>query len=196
MRRLILSAAMIASIISLQSSFAQSQPSVQIQPLSMKYDATAFDTPPVARRKACAIRLMPTVDARLNKDTLGTNFSNPLLSGDAGAWATAGLMNLKAFGFHTDLANDANRQDSITLSSKITRAYTWQVGLKLFGTVVIKVDYKLPNDTIETITYRASGNKTNMWGADDEYMTTLNYSLNNLLQKIASDIEKRCDHAV
>jgi hypothetical protein len=170
----------------------QSGPSDGNTPLSMKYDPSLYETPPVKSDAACALKLMPVVDARLNRDTLGTNRGLPLLSGDAGQWATAGLQNLESFGFTVGMANAGAKQNNITLSPKITRAYTWQVGMKLFGTVVIKMDYLLPDGRIESRTFRASGNKNNMWGADDEYMTTLNYALNTLLKQVAADVGKQC----
>jgi hypothetical protein len=172
------------------SSNAQTQ---AIEPLSMKYNAQMFDVPPVRSKTNCPVKLVSVVDARMNKDTLGTNFANPLLSGDAGPWATAGLQNLKAFGFPVEMITAANPQaGSITIASRITRAYTWQVGMKLFGTVAVKVDYVFPSGARESKTFRANGDKTNMWGADDEFMVTLNYAFNNLLSKIAVDLEKRC----
>jgi hypothetical protein len=193
MRNLILSIMLVMMI----PPQAQAQSTEQIKPLSMKYDSMAFDTKPQVLSKVCTIRLMPAADERLNKETLGTNGGAPLLSGDAAGWITDGLMNLKAFGFSVETANDQNLQaGSLTISPTITRAYTWFVGLKLFGTVVMKVDVQMPNGTIEHKTYRASGDKTNMWGADDEFMMTLNYSLNNLLTKMAGDMGKRCVAAI
>jgi len=176
--------------------FASGPASAQVPvtaPLSMKYDAMAHDIAPVRSRTNCPVRLVSVVDARMNKDTLGTNFANPLLSGDAGAWATTGLQNLKAFGFPVEVVAASDlRAGGITMAPRITRAYTWQVGLKLFGTVALKVDYVLPSGATESKTFRASGDKTNMWGADDEFMVTLNYAFNNLLKKVAADLEKRC----
>lgn len=187
---------MLAMMIPLQSQ-AQTQPTEQIKPLSMKYDGIAFDTKPHVFQKVCTIRLMPVIDGRLNKETLGQYGGSPLLSGDAASWITEGLMNLKAFGFPVEPANDQNRQaGSLTISPTVTRAYTWFVGVKIFGTVVMKVDVQMPDGSVEHKTYRASGDKSNIWGADEEFMTTLNYSLNNLLTKMAGDMEKRCGNSV
>ena len=162
------------------------------QPLSMTYDAVAVDVRPVPVAHTCMLNVLPAIDGRLNKDTLGVNQANPLISGDAAAWATSGLQNLTEFGFKIQKTGAAGDQARITLSPKIIRAYTWQVGLKLFGTVVIKMDYTRPDGKVESKTYRASGDKTNMWGADAEYVTTLNYALNNLLGKVAVDLNKQC----
>ncbi|PFH11432.1 hypothetical protein BCF11_3878 [Collimonas sp. PA-H2] len=162
------------------------------QPLSMNYDSVAADVRPVPVAHACMLKVLPVVDERLNKDTLGVNLTNPLISGDAAGWATAGLQNLSDFGFLIEKTGVTDGQARITLSPKIIRAYTWQVGLKLFGTVVIKMDYTRPDGKVESKTYRASGDKTNMWGADAEYVTTLNYALNNLLRKVAVDLDKQC----
>ena len=40
--------------------------------------------------------------------------------------------------------------------------------------------------------YRAHGDKTNMWGVGSEYVTTVNYGLNNLLPVLASDLVSLC----
>jgi len=162
------------------------------QPLSMTYDPVAADIRPVPVAHACMLKVLPVADERLNKDTLGVNLTNPLISGDAAGWATAGLQNLSDFGFRIEKTGTTDGQARITLAPKIIRAYTWQVGMKLFGTVVIKMDYARPDGKIESKTYRASGDKTNMWGADAEYVTTLNYALNNLLRKVAVDLDKQC----
>jgi len=181
------------ALLAAQSVWAQAGAPEKIQPLSMKYDATSHDVPPKRVKSACAIKLTPVVDARQNKETVGANYIyRPLLSGDAGAWATSGMQNLKVFGFTVDMATDADRTGALSVASRITRAYTWQVGMKLYGTVVVKVDYQLPGGRTESKTYRATGDKTNMWGADDEYMATLNYAFNNMLPKIAADLEKHC----
>ncbi|MFL9922624.1 hypothetical protein PQR62_00005 [Herbaspirillum lusitanum] len=162
------------------------------QPLSMKYDAVANDIPFAPLKNACAIRMLPVVDARPNKETLGANFGAALLSGDAAAWSADALQNLSQFGFKVETIKVADGRPGLTLLPQITRAYTWQIGVKLFGTVVVKVDYLKPDGSVESKTYRASGNKINMWGADYEFMTTLNYAFNNLLRTMASDVEKRC----
>jgi hypothetical protein len=172
---------------------AQSAAPAKDEPLSMKYDAVANDVPFVQLRNACAIRLAPVVDARMNKETLGINFGSALLSGDAAAWSTEGLKNLSRFGFKVESVDaGVAAGNGLTLSPQITRAYTWQIGVKLFGTVVVKIDYLKPDGSVEHKTYRASGHKINMWGANYEFMDTLNYAFNNLLRNVATDAEKRC----
>lgn len=163
------------------------------EPLSMKYSAVTNDVPFKILPNACAVRLAPVVDARQNKDTLGSNAGSALLSGDAGVWSTDGLRNLSNFGFKVeDIGAGASKNGTLTLEPQIIRAYTWQIGLKLFATVVVKMDYLKADGSIEHKTYRASGNKTNMWGANYEFMDALNYAFNNLLRDLASDVEQRC----
>lgn len=193
MSALVLALAAIGAIGNAQAQTpAQPAAPAKDEPLSMKYDAVANDVPFIQLRKACAIRLMPVVDARMNKETLGINFGSALLSGDAAAWSTEGLRNLSNFGFKVENAKADDGKTGLTLSPQITRAYTWQIGLKLFGTVVVKIDYLRPDGSVEHKTYRASGHKINMWGADYEFMTTLNYAFNNLLRHVAEDVEKQC----
>lgn len=163
------------------------------EPLSMKYSAVTNDLPFKTLPNACAVRLAPVVDARQNKDTLGANAGMALLSGDAGAWSTDGLRNLSTFGFKVeDVKSDVANNGVLTLEPQIIRAYTWQIGLKLFATVVVKMNYLKADGSVEHKTYRASGNKTNMWGANYEFMDALNYAFNNFLRDLATDVEQRC----
>jgi uncharacterized lipoprotein YajG len=78
----------------------------------------------------------------------------------------------------------------------LVRAYTWQIGIKLFATVVVKMDYLMPDGSIEHKTYRASGNKTNIWGANYEFMDALNYAFNNLLRNLGPDVASHCPRRV
>jgi uncharacterized lipoprotein YajG len=40
--------------------------------------------------------------------------------------------------------------------------------------------------------YRASGSKINVNAGTDEFMTTLNYAINNLLGQLAVDLQQAC----
>ena len=167
------------------------------EPLSMQYSAVTTDLPFNILPGTCPVRLAPVIDGRQNKDTLGANRGAALLSGDAGAWSTQGLRNLSTFGFKVeDTKAGEARSGGLTLQPTIIRAYTWQIGIKLFATVVVKMDYLMSDGSVEHKTYRASGNKTNMWGADYEYMDTLNYAFNNLLRDLGPDVASRCSPRV
>jgi hypothetical protein len=58
--------------------------------------------------------------------------------------------------------------------------------------VAVKAEFLDHNGLLQQKYYRAHGDKTNMWGAKDEYVTTLNYGLNNLLPFVARDLQSFC----
>lgn len=174
-------------------SVAQSTPPVDKR-VEVKYDWATRENSAVVYEGTCPIHLAPVVDQRQNKDTFGANFINPLLSPPLDVWVADGLSNLKQHGFKVDQTGDASAlpQDGVTVRTTLTRAYTWQIGLKLFGMVAVKAQFADRNGVLQEKYYRAHGDKTNMWGADSEFATTLNYGLNNLLPVMAADLVSLC----
>jgi len=103
------------------------------------------------------------------------------------------LNNLREFGAKVEPADGDNPPaNGILIKSSLTRAYTWQIGLKLFSMVALKVEYYNSNGLLEEKYYRAHGDKTNMWSAESEYLTTMNYGINNMLPVIAQDLTSLC----
>ena len=164
--------------------------------VEMKYDAAAREAgaKPV-RAGACKLRVVTTEDARQNKETIGQSITGALLAGDISPWMTEGLGHLQDYGYTVSTigATDAApAAEGVTLRTSVTRAYTWQIGLKIFSMVVVKAEFSDRNGVLQQKYYRAHGDKTNMWGARDEYVTTLNYGLNNLLPFVARDLQSLC----
>lgn len=165
--------------------------------VAMKYSATDSETGGKATFRAagaCTVHIVPTADLRQNKETIGQTMSGALLSGDVGPWVTDGLRQLKDFGF---TVSDASAEapvaaDGVTVRTSVTRAYTWQIGLKLFSMVAVKAEFADRNGVLQQKYYRSHGDKTNMWGANSEYVTTMNYGLNNLLPFLANDLQSLC----
>jgi len=58
--------------------------------------------------------------------------------------------------------------------------------------VALKAQFIDQNGVLQEKYYRAHGDKTNMWGAVSEYITTLNYGLNNMLPVLAKDLVSLC----
>lgn len=161
--------------------------------LDMKYDSGTREVAVERISNLCPLRLTPVVDARQNQETIGASMHGALLSGGISKWATDGLNNLNEFGATIDIGNtEAAPANGILIKTTLTRAYTWQVGLKLFSMVAVKVQFINNQGVIQEKYYRAHGDKTNMWGADAEYVTTLNYGINNLLPVMAKDLVKLC----
>ena len=163
-------------------------------PLEVVYDRDTREVPAEKGVATCPVLILATEDARQNKETLGQSMGGALLSGDMSKWVTDGLIDLKVFDVDASLAKDAAlpQGDALLVKTSLTRAYTWQVGLKLFSMVALKAQVINKNGVLQEKYYRAHGDKTNMWGADSEYVTTLNYGINNLLPVIAKDLALLC----
>lgn len=164
------------------------------KPIEFTYDRDTREAPAQQINGLCPIRIVPTVDARQNKETIGQVFPRgPLLSGDLSPWITAGLNDLKSYGATLDAGGEAvPPQDGLLIKTSLTRAYTWQVGLKIFSMVALKAQFLNKNGVVQEKYYRAHGDKTNMWSAESEFVTTLNYGLNNLLPVLAQDLATLC----
>lgn len=167
------------------------------QELEIAYDRNARETPAVQLGGTCPIHVVSPQDDRQNKETIGAGFRGALLTGEAGHWVSDGLIQLKDFGFTVDQVKDsASSRDGLTVKTSLTRAYTWPIGIKLFSMVALKAQFIDKNGVvIQEKYYRAHGDKTNMWGADSEFITTLNYGLNNLLPILAQDLVSLCKGA-
>lgn len=165
------------------------------EPLKMAYSASDRETGTIERvNAACPVLLAPVMDGRRNTETIGFA-QGSLLSGKLDGWTHEGLSELKNYGLQLSAANSTNapNDNSILLQVKLDRAYTWQVGLKIFSMVTMKISYIKAGGVVQEKAYRAHGDKTNMWGAASEFVTTLNYGLNNLLPAIADDVKTVCD---
>jgi hypothetical protein len=179
---------------------AQPDPAVAAQSgdkVEMKYSAADSETPvrgAIRVSSACTVRLLPTEDLRQNKETVGQSMGGALLAPGVDLWMDEGLHQLKAFGLTViDAKPDAPAaEDGITLRTSLTRAYTWTIGLKLFSMVAVKAEFTDRNGVLQQKYYRSHGDKTNMWGANSEYVTTLNYGLNNMLPFMAQDLQSLC----
>jgi len=164
--------------------------------VEMKYDAAARET--AAKpfpAGTCKLHIAPAVDARQNKETIGQSISGALLAGDIAPWMTEGLGHLRDYGYDVSpmgAGDSSPADDGVTIRTSVTRAYTWQIGLKIFSMVAVKAEYLDHNGMLQQKLYRAHGDKSNMWGAKDEYVTTLNYGLNNLLLFVAWDLQSLC----
>ena len=158
--------------------------------VSMKYSAEDMGHPAVRLSGACPVAVVAVADQRPNKETVGYDFK-ALLSGDPVPWVGDALRNLKAHGF----AVQDPAPGVIGIRAKLTRSYVWTASLRINSMVALDLEYQRPNGTPVAAKYRAFGSKTNMWGATDEFMTTLNYAMNNLLLKVAADLQKACSGA-
>jgi hypothetical protein len=162
-------------------------------PTPLVYDAVAREGAPTRRQDTCTLLIATPNDLRQNKETIGAYPRGPLLTGDPRAWISEGLMHLRDFGFSVQPAQAITvPTEGLLVKTTLTRAYTWQVGIKLFGMIALKAQFVDKNGVLLDKYYRAHGDKTNMWGAESEFHTTLNFGLNNLLREMAEDLSSLC----
>ncbi len=157
------------------------------KPLSMTYRPADRETTPQRYAEACAVTILPASDNRANKEAIGMNHRGALLSGDMAPWFNSGLNEISSFGY----ANNSSA-GGLQIKAELNKAYVWQLGLKIFSMISMKVQFTNSAGMLQEKVYRAHGDKTNMWGADDEYVTTLNYGLNNILPAMAKDLQALC----
>jgi hypothetical protein len=162
--------------------------------VDMKYDRSARENYALQPyQSACPVHIVLTEDARQNKETIGQSGSGALLAGDISRWVADGLMALKDYGYVVDETRSLEPPASgITVKTSVTRAYTWHLSVKIFSMVALRAQFIDRNGVLQEKYYRAHGDKSNMWGADSEYVTTLNYGLNNLLPAVARDLQSLC----
>ncbi|MBY0271058.1 MAG: hypothetical protein K2X06_14400 [Burkholderiales bacterium] len=158
--------------------------------VSMIYEPQTRDVEPTRIANACPIAVASVSDQRNNKETIGTEYFT-LLSGNPIPWISAALENLRAYGY--PITKDGSPPaGGIAISAELIRSYVYHGPMRINGMVAVNTNYTLPSGEKINRKYRASGNKMNMAGSTSEYMTTLNYSVNNLLDKMAFDLQELC----
>lgn len=168
-------------------------PAPKNQPLDMQYDAKMREVPQEHLDGLCHVRVT-VKDERQNKETVGLSFRGALLTTDMRTWVANGLSDLRNFGAEVDTEEGVPLPagGGVAVEASLTRAYIWQVGFKIFSMVALKARFSNGNGLIQEKYYRAHGDKTNMWGADSEYVDTLNYGMNNLVPVMAQDLVSLC----
>jgi hypothetical protein len=161
--------------------------------LSMAYDAVATDDPPAVLKGACTVSVGTISDERNNKETAGAD-NIPLLSGDPIPWVGAAFDNLGAYGYKV-MKGDKPANGGIAMNAAIKRSYVYHGPMRINGVIALDALVTLPSGEKVSRKYRALGSKTNMAGTTSEYMTALNYAMNNLLAKVAVDLQTMCGGA-
>ena len=184
----------IATVLGVWASHAAAISTDYGTPLEMAYDRNAREVGSAqAYAQTCPVHLMAPEDARQNRETIGQSVGGALLVSDISPWTLDGLRSLKDYGYVVDETDSMQPPArGVTLKTMVTRAYTWHVGIKIFSMVALRAQFIDSNGVLQEKRYRAHGDKTNMWGAESEYPTTLSYGLNNLVPAIARDLQTLC----
>ena len=160
--------------------------------VDMKYDPMIHENIPAPLPGACTVVIGNINDIRPNKETVGNEFTT-LLSGDPKPWINDALNNLTAYGFKVVPSDDAPQDaKAIWLNTSLYRSYTWNGPMRINGMVAMKVEYNRTGSEPITHKIRAFAGKTNWASATSEYMTALNFAMNNVLDKLAKELEGVC----
>lgn len=161
--------------------------------VTLNYEASSSDVSPKKLVSGCSISIAPVKDARHNKETIGHEFTALMATG-ASPWATAALQRLRDYGYEVN--QDSAASSSIQISPSLIRAYTFHGPMRINGMVAIDVDATLANGSHQALKLRASGSKSNMAGMNSEYVTALNYAINNLIDRAAHELAPLCSGQV
>jgi hypothetical protein len=160
--------------------------------VAMNYEPESVDTVPAPLAGACSVAIAQAADIRPNKESIGHEFK-PILSGDPVPWVGTALEDLKRYGFSVQRMDTLKPvAGTIVVRPELYRTYVWHGQLRINGMVAMNVEFITPSGKHVTRKYRASGSKNNWAAATGEYMTALNYAMNNAVAKLAGDMVKLC----
>lgn len=145
----------------------------------------------------CKLHFALPVDARKNKDTLGTTFrDNPIMSkAPMTEWLGSALGNMTRLGFATTVGADAAAPASpnnIQISTTLEKIYIWNHSMNLHSTMVVKAIMKKDGGPEVRKNYRVISSKLNWANGDGEFMETMNLAANRLLEQMADDARALC----
>lgn len=158
--------------------------------VTLRYEAETSESTPSTRVSDCPVFLGEMSDARNNRETIGHEFQAIVADG-VPAWASASFDRLNAHGF-TLLRDGTPPANSIRIKPALIRAYTFHGPMRINGIVAFDTQIILPDGRNEHLKLRAAGSKTNMAGSTGEYVTTLNYAVNNAMDQLASMLTPFC----
>lgn len=143
---------------------------------------------------SCEVTINEPQDNRFNKDNFGVNFiDEPVVSNHSVTnWLRSSLIGMDTIGVKT---TTDNRGGNINVSTKLNRMYVWNHGLRLFATLSLEAKFIQAEGIEVTKNYRITGSKINWAGTDSELATTINISVNRLIEQIAIDLASHCNKA-
>lgn len=135
---------------------------------------------------SCQVQFDVFQDLRLNKDTVGTNFSRALTPSGLDTWLSDAEADLWRGKVKT------NSGKTLVLKPKLERLYTYAESMNLHGVMSLSVDFVLDGKVLETRKYRGLGSTANAWNAEHEYYDALSYAAHEAMPKVLKDIPSVC----
>lgn len=161
-------------------------------PLVLKYDAATRDATPKAISQACTINFVSFSDMRNNQENIGHDLKT-LVADNVMPWFEQGLFGLKAYGYSTK-REASTEKGVLNVEARLTRSYVFQAGPRINSVVAFELLATSPKGQQHLLKIRAFGSKTNMMGADSEFVAAMNYAINNALVKAARRLEEPCNN--
>jgi hypothetical protein len=140
-----------------------------------------------AAQYTCNVSIAPFLDARENKQTLGSTWSLPLIPNDVAAW----LESIRK----DDLLAKTKRWNgskNLELKPKVKKLYSYAESMNIHGVVSLEVEYWVDGKLEKTTYYRGMGSKANMMNALNEYGVALNYGVHEVIPRIIADAKSFC----
>lgn len=156
-------------------------------PIAFVYE-TANDVAPVVLPGACQVNIMSVRDAR---PSIGrVHVEGPLTSGPTEQWIQDSFDSLKAYGFRV-AHSKTPLPKAVNVDATLIRGYTWFGHMRINGMVAMDLTMQA-SGVKKSEKFRAIGSKANIWGADSEFITALNYAVNHTMFNVAKALQREC----
>jgi len=163
-------------------------PQAENGPVALTFDPWVTDVKPLKLAGTCTINVVAISDARRTRDGIGADA--PVPAGPPEAWIKSTLDSLKKYGFTVQHGNTP-LPNAVNLDVRVTRAYTWHNQMRINSMLALDVAVSTAQGS-STEKFRAAASKTNVWGANSEHVTALNYAANSMVFKMAPALKKKC----
>lgn len=164
--------------------------------LEMTYSPGQLGEGALIQPSTCKLQFNIPVDARRNRDTLGTTFrDNPIMSkGPMTIWLSSALGHMTRLGFSAAVSDApiSGGQNAIQIGTTLEKIYVWNHSMNLHSTMVVKAVMKKDNGPELRKSYRIISTKLNWANGDGEFMETMNLAANRLLEQMADDARALC----
>ncbi len=158
----------------------------KVQSTSKKATKGAVTAKP-AFNSACQVSVAPFADGRNNKLTLGASWAQPLLPNGLTQW----LDDVRTL----ELINKTKSwqgEKQLQVKPRLLRLYSYNESMNIHGVIALSVEYWLDGKLVAEKKYRGMGSKANWANGLDEYATSLNYAVHEVVPTMMQDMKMLC----
>jgi uncharacterized lipoprotein YajG len=156
-------------------------------------DFSTVSTNAQAPVEGCVITVSPVADARRSKDDLGTLGPRVVEGQDVMPWIERSVQTLSS-----PVVETASRQGDVSglkhvdVQVALNQLYVHSLLSSFGGNIHLNVQYRLNQGPPESYRYRGSDTSVNWFGTAESVSDLLNDVLEDLLEKMRSDIVQLC----